>query len=307
VDLALLDVMLTYDCNVGCDYCTVSPELRARQLSTEGVVGALRRGRVAGYEAVCFTGGEPTLRRDLPALVRLAHDLGYREKKIQTNGLLLAHAPNLDRLVDAGANLFHVSIQSHDEAVYERIVRRPGTYRLMAAALDLLVARGVPLRADVILTTATYRLLPETVRWLAARGVRRADLWYVSLTDGNRANLHTLPRLADALPWIHDALAAARALGMEVRSLHVPRCVLGADAAHAWDPGSTRVLVVTPDSEFEVKDSKLAGRVRLPACAGCPHGEVCPGVRPDYVAAMGDGEIVAARAALGPAAGAGPG
>jgi cyclic pyranopterin phosphate synthase len=298
VDLALLDVMLTYDCNVGCDYCTVSPELRARQVATEGVVAALRRGRRDGYDAVCFTGGEPTLRRDLPALVRYAHDLGYREKKIQTNGLLLAHERNVERLLDAGANLFHLSIQSHDEATYERIVRRRGTWPLMVAALRRLVARGVALRADVILTTATYRLLPEAIRWLDANGVRRADLWYVSLTDGNAGNPGSLPRMTDALPFVRDALAAARRLGMEVRSLHLPRCVLGADAAHAWDPGASRVRVVTPDAEFDVKDSKLAGRVHLAACEGCPHRPDCPGVRPDYVARMGEDEIVAARRAL---------
>ncbi len=298
MDLALLDVVLTYDCNVGCDYCTVSSELRPRDLSTDAVVAALQRGRREGYEAVCFTGGEPTLRRDLPALVRLASELGYRERKIQTNGLLLAHAPNLDRLLDAGANLFHVSIQSHDEETYHRIVRRPGTYPLMVAALDHLVARRVALRADVILTRATYRLLPDAIRWLDARGVRRADLGYVSLTDANRGNLHTLPRMSDALPFVREALAFARQREMEVRSLYVPRCLLREDAAHAWDPGSARVRVVTPGSEFDLKDSKLAGRVRLAACVGCPHGEACPGVRADYVAAAGETEIAAARAAL---------
>jgi molybdenum cofactor biosynthesis enzyme MoaA len=298
VDLALLDVMLTYDCNVACDYCTLSPALRSREVSTEAVVAALRRGRRDGYDAVSLTGGEPTLRRDLPAIVRFARDLGYRERKIQTNGLLLAHPPNLDRLADAGANLFHVSIQSHDEATYERMVRRSGTYALMAAALDHLVRRGLPLRADVILTTATYRLVADAIRWLHGRGVRRADLWYVSLTDANASNPASLPRMTDALPFVREALATARALAMEVRSLHLPRCVLGPDAAHAWDPGAARVRVVTPDAEFDLADSKLAGRVHLAACDGCLHRAVCPGVRPDYVARMGEEEIVAARRSL---------
>jgi len=57
---------------------------------------------------------------------------------------------------------------------------------------------------------------------------------------------------------------------------------------------------VTPDSEFELEDSKLAGRVHVPACDGCPHRAICPGVRPDYLARMGDGEIAEARRTLAP-------
>lgn len=292
--MALLDVILTYDCNVACDYCTISQAMRGRGLTTEAVVEAMRRGRARGYDAISFTGGEPTLRRDLPGLVRVARTLGYAEIKIQSNGLLLAHAPNVDRLVSAGANLFHVSIQTHVEASYDRMVRTAGAYRLMVAGLRNLARRGVRLRADVIITRETYPRLSDAVRWLAAEGVRHVDFWYVSLTDGNRENVATLPRMSEAVPALRAALAAARAVGVEARSLHVPRCLLGDDAGHAWDPGSDRVRVVTPDAEFDLDRSKLAGRVHVPACdGGCVHRGACPGVRPDYLERHGAGEIAA--------------
>jgi cyclic pyranopterin phosphate synthase len=224
--------------------------------------------------------------------VRVARTLGYAEIKIQTNGLLLAHGPNVDRLVAAGANLFHVSIHTHVEAAYDRMVRSAGAYPLMVAGLRNLVARGVPLRADAIVTRETYPRLAAAVRWLAAEGVRRVDFWWVSLTDGNRDNVASLPSWREAVPALREALAAARALGMEARSLHVPRCLLGADAAHAHDPGADRVRVVTPEAAFDLDRSKLAGRVHVAACdAGCVHRPACPGVRPDYLARWGDGEL----------------
>jgi cyclic pyranopterin phosphate synthase len=123
------------------------------------------------------------------------------------------------------------------------------------------------------------------------------DFGFVSLTDGNQDNLASLPRMSEAAPHLAAALAAARALGLEARSLHVPRCLLGPDAPHAWDPGSTRVRVVTPEQTFDLADSRLFGRVHVPACQGCPHRAICPGVRPDYLARFGDGEITAARVA----------
>ncbi len=292
--MALLDLVLGYDCNIACDYCTISPEMRRRSLATEAVLAAMRRGRATGFDEISFTGGEPTLRRDLPALVRTARELGFGVVKIQSNGLAYAHALNVERLVAAGANLFHVSIHTHLEEPYDRMVRRPGTHRVMVAGLRNLIDRGLKVRADVILTRETVPRLPDAIRWLDVQGVRRVDLWYVSLTDANRVNVASLPRFTEAMPFVSEALAIARRAGMEARSLHIPRCILRADAAHAWDPASDRVLVVTPETSFELDRSRLAGSVRVAACKGCIHEAVCPGMRPDYLAAFGDGEITAA-------------
>ena len=291
----MLDVILGYDCNLACDYCTITPEMRRRALSTAQVMDALARGRALGYDAVSFTGGEPTIRPDLLALIRAARARGFGDVKLQSNGLMLAHAPNVDALIAAGVNRFHVSIHTHDAAAYDALVARDGSYPLMVAALEHLAARGVTLNADVILKRDTFAKLPDALAWLHARGVRAAHLWFVSLTDGNRDRLDSMPRMTEVVPVMRRAFAWAREHAMDVRSLHVPRCLLGDDAPHALDPGAGRVMVVTPEATFELRDSKLAGTVHVPACEGCAHRAICPGVRPDYLERYGDDEIAAAR------------
>jgi cyclic pyranopterin phosphate synthase len=288
----LLDVILGYDCNFFCNYCTITPQMRERSLPTDRLIEAMVRGRALGYDAISFTGGEPTLRSDLVSLVRFARAKGYADVKVQSNGLLLAHPENADRLIAAGVNRFHVSIHTHEAEAYEALVRREGTYPLMAQSLEILAARPVTLVADVILKEDTYRRLPQALAWLDARGVRRVDLWFVSLTDGNAQNVGSMPRMTAVLPSLRQALAFGRERGMHVRSLHLPRCVLGADAPAAWDPGSERVMVVSPEATFELKDSKLAGRRYVSACEACVHRAVCPGIRPDYLDRYGPAEFV---------------
>ena len=298
--MPLLDVVLGYDCNLACDYCTITPAMRRRALSTADVMRALGEGRRRGYDAVSFTGGEPTIRKDLVALVRAAREAGYRDVKLQTNGLLLAHGPNVATLVGAGVTRFHVSIHTHDADAYDALVQRDGAYPAMVAGLDELVARGLAPVADVILKTDTYRKLEDALAWLRARGVREAHLWFVSLTDGNRDNLHSMPRMTEVVPVMRQAFAWARANAMEVRSLHVPRCLLGDDAPHALDPGQgDRVWVVTPDAEFELVGSTLGGSRYLAVCDGCEHRAICRGIRPDYLARYGDREFVEARTGNG--------
>lgn len=290
----LLDVILGYDCNLACDYCTITPAMRSRALAPAAVVEALREGRRRDYDRVAFTGGEPTIRTDLLALIKAASKLGYRDIKLQSNGLLFS-AANVERLVAAGVSRFHVSIHTHERAAYDALVRRPDSYALMDGGLRNVVASQQHVVVDVIVKHDTYQRLPDAIDWIAARGVTEIHVWYVSLTDGNAGNVASLPAMSVAVPFIREAFARARAHGIAIKSLHVPRCLLGDDWPHAWDPGAQRVMVVTPEATFELKHSRLAGQQRVPACAGCRFEQQCPGIRPDYLARFGDGEIAAAR------------
>src|SRR5215510_14485257 len=195
--------------------------MRRRELPTQKVVLAMKQARDRGYDRISLTGGEPTIRPDLLGLVRVARELGFSDIKVQSNGLVFAQKPNVDRLVDAGCNRFHVSIHTHDAAAYDTLVGRAGAYSLMVAGLDHLIARGVRLTVDVILKSDTYAKLPDAVRWLHARGVRSVHLWFVSLTDGNRDNVASMPRMTEVVPKMRETFAWAREHGMDVRSLHV--------------------------------------------------------------------------------------
>lgn len=286
----LLDVILGYDCNLACDYCTITATMRRRALAGAAVVEALREGRRLDYDQVAFTGGEPTIRPDLLGLIKVAVRLGYTNIKVQSNGLLFG-AGNVARLVAAGVTRFHVSIHTHEPTAYDALVRRPGSYPLMEQGLRNVVASGRPVVADVIVKRDTFGRLPEAIDWLAARAIPEIHLWYVSLTDGNADNIESLPAMSEAVPFMREAIARARTHGIDIKSLHVPRCLLGEDWPHAWDPGAQRVMVVTPEATFELKDSRLAGQQQVPACAGCRFESICPGVRPDYLARYGDKEI----------------
>jgi len=278
----------------------VAETLRGRSLPAAKVAQAMKADRARGFDAIAFTGGEPTLRADLLPLVRKARELGFVSVKVQTNGLVFATPANLERAVDAGVTRFHLTIHAHREEVYDALVRTPGRHAAMVAALDAMTARGLDPTVDVLVSRRTLPELVGAVQWLADRGVRRIDLWMVSLTDATRENVAMLPSYEEALPSIREALALARARGLTMRSLHLPRCVLGDDHAHAYDPGRAlehggRVHVLSPDDDFELTASKLTPQTKVPACTGCPHDAVCPGLRPDYLEVFGDREIARVR------------
>lgn len=289
--MPLLDIVLGYDCNLACSYCTITDEMRRRALPTERVAREIERAAARGFLAVAFTGGEPTIRSDLPALVKLSRRRGFTSVKVASNGLRYAHAAYLDHLIACGVDAFHVSMHADADRAYEDTVQREGSAALRREAIANLVARRLDPVADLILKEDTYRGLRAWINGLAALGVRRFALWLVSLTDKNRVNVEQLPRLTDVAPFVIEALDDARREGREVVALHIPRCFLPGYEDHVRHPGDDLVTVVTPDDVFDLKSSRLAGGVKPEACSGCRYHDACPGLRRDYIDRFGGGEV----------------
>src|SRR5262249_43987399 len=57
--VALLDIVLGYDCNLACTYCTITDEMRQRLMPTARVAREIERAAGRGFRDVAFTGGEP--------------------------------------------------------------------------------------------------------------------------------------------------------------------------------------------------------------------------------------------------------
>jgi cyclic pyranopterin phosphate synthase len=287
----LLDVVLGYDCNLKCSYCTITDPMRERALDPQVVAREIEQAAARGWRRVAFTGGEPTIFPALPKLVRFARQRGFDEIKVASNGLRYAHAPYLDHLTECGVNVFNMSMHAFDDAAYERTVHLDDSARLRRQAIANLVERELDPVADLILKNDTYPELCEWIESLVDQGVRRFNLWLVSLTDQNAGHVEQLPAFADLAPALCRAFDQARSGGYEVSSLHVPRCVLPGYEDHVRHPGADGVRVVTPDDCFDLTDSRLTGGVKPRECSGCRYEQSCPGLRADYVDVHGTAGI----------------
>lgn len=289
--MPLLDIVLGYDCNASCTYCTITREMRKRALPTAKIAREIDRAAAAGFRGIAFTGGEPTIRQDLPALVRYAKSRGFVDVKVCSNGLRYAYAPYLDHLVEAGVTQFNVSAHAFGPESYERTTRLAGAWTSFERAIAHLVERKLEPTLDLIVKNDTYERIDEWIASLVTMGIRTFQLWLVSLTDGNADNVEQLPRMSDVAPHVVRAFDAARAGGWEVVSLHIPRCLLPGYEDHVRHPGAGGVRVVTPDEVFDLRDSRLTGGLKPTACQTCHYETRCPGLRRDYVERFGDGEV----------------
>ena len=87
-------------CNLRCPFCHNAALVtgQAPTAMTEGEFLAFLKKRRGLLDGVCITGGEPTLRKDLPEFIRKIRELGYLVK-LDTNGCF---PDRLEKLIDQG-------------------------------------------------------------------------------------------------------------------------------------------------------------------------------------------------------------
>jgi len=177
-------------CNFRCSYClpngfTARPG-RPQPLSREEITRLLHGFAAVGLRKLRLTGGEPTLRRDLPELIASAAAVGGIESiGLTTNGTLLER--RVERWREAGLTNLNVSVDSLDRAGFQAIT---GHDRLPEILRGIELARGLGFKA-VKLNAVLLRGLndDQLPAWRDYLRERRVTLRFIELmqTGDNRA------------------------------------------------------------------------------------------------------------------------
>jgi uncharacterized radical SAM superfamily Fe-S cluster-containing enzyme len=116
---------VTSHCNLSCRYCFANPD-GAADKPFEEIKESLAKLVVPGQTLVQLSGGEPTLRDDLPAITAEAKSAGCRYVQLNTNGIRLAEDKSfVEKLAKAGLSFVFLQFDSLDDSVYQTLRERP--------------------------------------------------------------------------------------------------------------------------------------------------------------------------------------
>jgi cyclic pyranopterin phosphate synthase len=187
-----LRVSVTDKCNFRCVYCMPAdglPWLPRSEILTFEEIARLSRVMVGlGVEQLRLTGGEPLVRRDLHALVRMLADIpGLRSLSVTTNGVLLAR--QAAQLAEAGLTRINVSLDSLVRERFAELTRRDALAQVLAGlealeahpAISPIKINAVAMRdfteSEVVAFAHLARRKPYVVRWIEFMPLDADQIW----------------------------------------------------------------------------------------------------------------------------------
>jgi len=156
-----LDCALTYRLPEGADPDAAPTKRVDRELSTEEWVSIIDKAWEIGIPHLVFTGGEPTLREDLPELIARAEANG-QVTGLLSDGLKLADDKYLNTLLQTGLDHLMVVLHPEDEGAW--------------AALDKVLPEDLHTTVHLTLTPENASSATALLERLANMGVNALSL-----------------------------------------------------------------------------------------------------------------------------------
>ena len=188
-----MDLALTYRCNNDCAHC-YNPREQASDYGqpTAGGQSAVRDQRSIELTTVewkrildilwdlaiphvVFTGGEPTLRPDLPELVAYAQSKG-QITGLNTNARRLSDRRYVLELVDAGLDHVQITLESHDPTIHDQMVTARGAWQQTVAGIQNALETRLFVMTNTTMLQENSPSLGKTLDFLAQLGIPTVGL-----------------------------------------------------------------------------------------------------------------------------------
>jgi radical SAM protein with 4Fe4S-binding SPASM domain len=165
-----MDLAVTYRCNNDCAHCYNARERNFPELTTEQWFKIIDRLWALGVPHLVFTGGEATLRNDLPELIHHAESNG-QITGLNTNARRLMDEAYVQKLVDAGLDHVQVTVESCDERVHDEMMQARGAFKQTIAGLKNALGNNLYVMTNTTMLRTNAHTIPDTLDFLADIGV----------------------------------------------------------------------------------------------------------------------------------------
>jgi MoaA/NifB/PqqE/SkfB family radical SAM enzyme len=259
-------VVTNETCNQNCGFCDARRPAESPSLArAAAVLQRIDEAARGGASEIVLTGGEPSLRRDLPLLVRRAKETAGVAVTLETNAALINEA-RARALAEAGLDKIRVHLPAWG-AEADSITKDEGGFALALEGAFAVARAGIAIEVSTPVVYSNLRAVPELPAKIAASGLPvRALVFGVPVTSPDPSELVPLLEAAAA---IEAAQETARSVGLPVRisiASPIPPCAFAKPSRIAHLFALTRGGADRPGYE------------RLPGCDACAVRDRCPGV-----------------------------
>jgi len=202
-----MDLALTFRCQNNCVHCYAGGPHETEELTTEQWKTVIDRLHQIGVFILTFTGGEPTLRDDLPELLQYAENRGMVAGLI-TNGRRLKDKKYVKTLEQTGLDFVQVTLESHEAEIHDLMTGTKGSWRETVAGIKNIIPTKIYATTNTTLSQYNESDFLQTIDFIKELGV--AGFGCNSLIHSGKATeisdkfVVPVETLQELLPKVHD-------------------------------------------------------------------------------------------------------
>lgn len=201
-----VDLALTYGCNNLCAHCYNEAERRSmKPLAAAEWCRVIDRLTHIGVPHLILTGGEATLRPDLPTIISHADRSGMIVG-LNTNGRRLADPAFVGKLVEAGLNHVQITLGSCRAAVHDAMVGASEAFHQTVRGIQNAVDSSLHTITNTTLMRSNIEHIEEIITFLHNLGIQTFALNGVIASGGGINSSEAIPHeeLSPLLARIRD-------------------------------------------------------------------------------------------------------
>ena len=165
-----VDLSVTFRCQNSCVHCYAGGSHETQELSTNEWKQVIDRLQEIGVFIITFTGGEPTIRQDLPDL------LSYGQKKglvtgLITNGRNLTDEKYVKILEASGLDFVQVTLESHEPEVHDLMTGVKGSWKETVKGIKNLIPTNIYTTTNSTLSKYNAEYFLDTIDFIKELGV----------------------------------------------------------------------------------------------------------------------------------------
>lgn len=290
-----LDLKVGFSCNNLCLFCVQGDKRRKfGDKTTEQLVASLKEAARRGLESVVFTGGEPTIRPDLPLLVATAKKLGFSQIQIQSNGRMFSYPDFCAKLIRAGATEFSPALHGSRAEIHDEVVCSPGSFKQVVEGIKNLKRLNQFVLTNTVITSKNYKDLPNIAKLLAELKVNQFQFAFVHILGSAEKNKKWLiPKKSEIMPYVKEGLDIGIGAGVRVMTEAIPYCFMEDYENYIAEKNIPNATVF--DANFEIGDftryRQTEGKVKAKKCEKCRYFKICEGPWKEYPELFGWSEF----------------
>ena len=293
-------------CNQDCLFCLVKgSEHNFPFVTIEKAKEIAMKFAAAGGESIFITGGEPSIRPDLPELISFLSGIPeIKNMSIVTNGTGFADPEYTAAVMKADTDnklTFSISLHSNNAEAADKITAgRKGDFDRTVAGIDNIIAYDKQISIYCVVQEDNYKDLPDFSKWLEERFPKvKAVVFAYPFPQGNaEKNSWIYVRFSDLKPYLTEALKFLNSKGYSVNIAtcgQFPLCVIPGFEEKVINPiifysknvAGTVGGIVFHETEWSAKSWIDSYKSKPDACQSCVLNQVCQGFWKQYVSLFG--------------------